>query len=438
MAISTGSVSVPQLGQTIDTNIYGNKQAPQGMSLSDLVNVSRNNIALQKEKSLLEPSIEQGQAQARQATAQADMTQLENNIKHATVATQNIQQLITKPDLKPDDIVEMVKKTADTHGGNPQSVQQALMGLPSSGSQADLRAWLAQKLAASTGALSQLEKVYPGGILPNQLPAGGYQQAPAGSEMTPAPKGVTADQMNQPFKSEASSPVQLSYPVRQAGQAYTALPQEEDERKVGTSTKSALFNRQAEIPQSQRTIDRVIEKARELEKTEWGQGAGFRGTAGRNISTFLGTDQGIAYKEMSKDLANAQIANIQASGGSLNTDAGKQLVAMANGDVTYPPKVLIEIAQRTKADMAALDSKATAVKRFADKFGDQNISAFNQMWSKNADPDIFQLKNVFESAMSPEEKQKARDKIIGNDPKKAKLFMEKWNNIKKLEQTGTL
>ena len=161
-------------------------------------------------------------------------------------------------------------------------------------------------------------------------------------------------------------------------------------------------------------------------------------TAGRNISTFLGTEQGIRYKEMSKDLANAQIANIQASGGSLNTDAGKQLVAMANGDVTYPPKVLIEIAQRTKADMAALDTKATAVKRFADKFGDQNISAFNQMWSKNADPDIFQLKNVFESDMSPEEKQKARDKIIGNDPKKAKLFMEKWNNIKKLEQTGTL
>jgi len=438
MPISTSGVSVPQLGQTVDPSIYKNQQAPQGMTLADLVNVSRGNVALQKEKALLEPSIQQGEAQARQATTQADTAQLENNLKHATVATQNIQQLLTKPDLKSNDIVEMVKKTADTHGGNPQSVQQALIGLPQNGSQADLRAWLAQKLAASTGALSQLEKLYPGGILPGQLPAGGYQQAPTGSEMTPAPKGVSAADMNQPPKTEVSAPVQLSYPVRQAGQAYTALPQEEDERKVGTASKSALFNRQSEIPASQRTIDRVIEKARELEKTEWGQGAGFMGAAGRNLSTFLGTEQGINYKEMSKDLANAQIANIQASGGSLNTDAGKQLVAMANGDITYPPKVLIEIAQRTKADMAALDSKATAVKKFADKFGDQNISAFNQMWSKNADPDIFQLKNVFESDMSSEEKQKAREKIIGNDFKKAKLFMEKWNNIKKLEQTGTL
>jgi hypothetical protein len=40
--------------------------------------------------------------------------------------------------------------------------------------------------------------------------------------------------------------------------------------------------------------------------------------------------------------------------------------------------------------------------------------------------------------MSAKEKQKAREKILGKDPEKAKIFMEKWNNIKKLEQTGTL
>jgi len=161
MAISTSGVSVPQLGQTIDPSIYGNKQAPQGMTLADLVNVSRGNVALQKEKALLEPSIQQGEAQARQATAQADTTQLENNLKHATVATQNIQQLMNKPDLKDSDIVDMVKRTADTHGGNAQSAQQALMGLPVGGTQAQLKAWLAQKLAVSTGALAQFEKLYP-------------------------------------------------------------------------------------------------------------------------------------------------------------------------------------------------------------------------------------------------------------------------------------
>jgi hypothetical protein len=268
------------------------------------------------------------------------------------------------------------------------------------------------------------------------LQSGAYFQA--APSVPSEPSGVTSQQMGQPPKSEVSQPVKLSYPIRQAGQPYAALPQEEDERKVGTATKTALISRQADIPTSQRTIDRVIEKARELEKSATLPTSGVFGAIERGSSTFFGTEQGIKYKELSKDLANAQIANITASGGSLATDAGKQLVAMANGDVTYPPKILIEIAQRTKADMASLDSKATAVKRFADKFGDQNISAFNQMWSKNADPDIFQLKNIFESDMSAEEKEKARNKIIGNDPKKAKLFMEKWNNIKKLEQTGTL
>jgi hypothetical protein len=438
MPISTSGISVPQLGQTIDASIYGNQNAPKPMTIGDMLDISGKSLDIQKKKALLPSEIEVGQAAAKKAQADANTAQLENTSKHLTSIIQSQQKLLTKPDLTTDDIINTVKDHAKNIGTPDNVVQQSLAGLPQNASPTELRAFLAQNLTRSLSAQSQLEKLYPGGVLPNQLPAGGYQQAPAGSEMTPAPKGVTADQMNQPPKSEASSPVQLSYPVRQAGQAYTALPQEEDERKVGTATKSALFNRQSEIPQSQRTIDRVIEKARELEKSTTLPTSGFLGATERGLSTFLGTEQGIKYKELSKDLANAQIANITASGGSLNTDAGKQLVAMANGDVTYPPKVLIEIAHRTKADMAALDTKATAVKKFADKFGDQNISAFNQMWSKNADPDIFQLKNVFESDMSPEEKQKARDKIIGNDPKKAKLFMEKWNNIKKLEQTGTL
>jgi hypothetical protein len=112
---------------------------------------------------------------------------------------------------------------------------------------------------------------------------------------------------------------------------------------------------------------------------------------------------------------------------------------MASGDITYPPKVLMEIARRTQADMDFLDSKATAIKKFSDKFGDANISAFNQMWAANADPDIFKLKNIFEDTkMSDKEKAKARDEILGTDKKKIQIFNEKWNNIKKLEQTGSL
>lgn len=433
---------MPSITQIADPSIYQTQTtAPKGMSLQELTDLGRTSTALQREKALLPSQIEQGQAQARTSVLQADTAKLENNYKHIQAIVQQQQTLLTKPDLTSDDIIKSATEQATRFGAPKEAVEQALAGIPKDGSPSELRAYLATNLAKTLNAQSQLEKMYPGGVLPSQLPASGYSQSQATTATPTAnpPSGVTATQMNQPPKSEISKPVPLSYPVRQAGQAYTALPQEEDERKIGTQTKSALIARQADIPQSKRSIDEVIKKAAELEKEAIFPTSGFLGVTERGVSTFLGTEQGIRYKELSKDLANAQIANITASGGSLATDAGKQLVRMANGDETYPPQVLIEIARRTQADMLALDSKATAIKKFSDKFGDANISAFNQMWSKNADPKIFQLKNIFEDQnMSAEEKAKARDKLIGTDKKQIQIFNEKYNNIKKLEQTGSL
>ncbi len=430
---------MPAISQLADPSIYQTQSAPaKGMSLQELTDLGRATTALQKEKALLQPSIEKGQAEARTSVLQADTAKLENNYKHIQSIIQQQQTLLTKPDLTADDIIKSARDQATRFGAPKEAVEQALAGIPVNGNPSELRAYLATNLAKTLTASGQLEKMYPGGVLPSQLPAGGYQTSTGAAEGG-TPKGVTENQMAQPVRSDFSKPVNLSYPVRQAGQAYTALPQEEEERKVGTATKSVLFQRQSELPLAKRTINEVIKKAKELEKEEWFEGAGFMGKAGRNFSTFLGTEQGIRYKELSKDLANAQIENIKAGGPSLGTDAGKNLAGMASGDITYPPKVLIEIARRTQADMDFLDSKATAIKKFSDKFGDANISAFNQMWAANADPDIFKLKNIFEDTkMSDKEKAKARDEIIGTDKKKMQIFNEKYNNIKKLEQTGSL
>jgi hypothetical protein len=436
---------MPALSTLPDASIYANAQGPKATTLQELVDLGRSSTALKREQALLPSAIEQGQAQAQKATTEADTAKLDNAFRHTSSAIQTQQMLLTKPDLTSDDIETATMAHAKRFGSPDSAVKQALANLPVNGTPTQLREWLATNLTKTLSAQTQLEKMYPGGILPSQLPQS-YQASPATTEggyaatgtQTP-PKGVTAEQMAQPVKSDFSKPVALSYPVRQAGQAFTALPQEEDERKIGTQTKSALIARQAELPQSKRTINEVIKKATELEKSATLPTSGFPGAIERTASTFLGTEQGIRYKELSKDLANAQIANIKAGGPALATDAGKNLEAMANGDITYPPSVLIEIARRTQADMDFLNSKATAIKKFADKFGDQNISAFNQMWAANADPDIFKLKNIFQdSQMSAKEKADARDKLIGKDEKLIKIFNEKWNNIKKLEQTGSL
>jgi len=438
---------MPALSTLPDASIYGNTQAPKAMSIQEMVDLGRTSTALQREKALLPSAIQQGQAQAQTATMQADTATLDNALKHTTQVTQSIQGLLTKPDLTSDDIVNSVKENAKRMNTPENAVNQTLSGIPVNGSPTELRSWLAMSLAKTLSAQTQLEKVYPGGILPSQLPQGGYQPNVQGTETptsatAPAtvPKtGVQPQDMSQPVKTDLSKPVPLSYPIRQAGQAYTALPQEEDERKVGTASKTALIARQSELPASRRNVDEVIKKAMELEKSATLPTSGVLGSIERNLSTFLGTEQGIRYKELSKDLANAAIANIKATGGSMDTVAGQQLQRMANGDETYPPKVLIEIARRTQADMTALDSKATAIKKFADKFGDQNLKSFEQMWSKNADPKIFQAMNIFnDPRMSKEEKAKARDELLGTDKNQLRIFNEQYNNVKKLEQTGTL
>jgi hypothetical protein len=153
-------ISVPALSANIDTSIY-NKEAPKSMSLSDMVNIARGSLALKKEQQTFQSDVARAQAESQTAQTQANSAQLENKIKHANIAVQNIQQLLNKPDLKEADIVDMVKRTAENNGGDEASVRQALMGLSNAKTTNDYKAWLAQKLAASTTALSQLEKIYP-------------------------------------------------------------------------------------------------------------------------------------------------------------------------------------------------------------------------------------------------------------------------------------
>jgi len=97
MAIGTSGVSVPSIGQSIDTSIYGNKEAPKGMSLSDIVDLSRSSTALQKEKALLEPQIRAGKAAAETAETSAAKAKLGLSTDFADKMRQNQIALINHP-----------------------------------------------------------------------------------------------------------------------------------------------------------------------------------------------------------------------------------------------------------------------------------------------------------------------------------------------------
>lgn len=237
-----------------------------------------------------------------------------------------------------------------------------------------------------------------------------------------APAGVTQTQMG------------LSYPVRRAGDIRPLAPNELADTERGAKYRNDLTTRQTDLSKSRRNLDEVIEAATKLDPGSFWS-SGIAGALNRTVSGWAGDT---TYKQLSKDLANVQISNMQAMGGSMETDAGKALMRAANGDETYPPDVLINIARRTYSDLTNLDMQATGAAKFAKKYGDSNLNTFKQQWSQNADSKVFEAMAVFENVKDPAKRKEEIDKLLGNNPEKRQQFFQKYNNIKKLTQTGEL
>jgi hypothetical protein len=226
----------------------------------------------------------------------------------------------------------------------------------------------------------------------------------------------------------------LPYPVRQAGMPYAATPSEEADRTKGQSYRSGVVARQADIPTARRNLDEVIKEATKIEGRNFFS-SGIAGDLERKFRNWAGDT---TYKQLSKDLANVQIANIQAVGGSLDTVAGQQLARMANGDETYPPSVLVNIARRTYAELTNLDMQAQGAQKFAQKYGDANINAFRQAWANNSDSKVFEAISIYNSVQDPAERKKMIDDLLGSDQRMRQQFLQRYKNIKKLTETGEL
>ena len=429
---------MPALSNLPDAGIYGNIQAPQAMPLQDIVNLGRTNLAFQREKTLLPSQIEQAQAQAKTSVLQADTAKLENNYKHIQSVTQSLQGLLTKPDLTSDDIIKSAREQATRFGTPKEALDQALSGIPVNGSPSDLRSYLAMNLAKTLGAQSQLEKLYPGGILPAQLPQS-YQPSVSAEAPTQAPAGTpagTAPAKTGPVE-EFSKPEKLSYPIPVAGQARSELPSEKVDRDFGEKARLSLASMQQNYPAIRQNYDKLIDQTEKVAGNTLFGGAA--GTAERTLKAKIGTPE---YQQLSKDLANAQIAQIKAEGGSLDTVAGQSLSAHANGSVVYDPAVLIGIARRNAANLENKNAQANGLRIASEKFGDANSKHFLSMWNKNAnDNSVFEMQYIFNRAKTPEEGIQQVQKYIkesGLSEAKRKELATKYLNLQKLATTGSL
>lgn len=208
----------------IDASIATGIKPPTPISMGDLINMARGAQEYQKSKATipleirkqeaetekaeqtLRPAIEKAAAETEEAKTRLNNLQLENTRNHFTNMAQNLQDLMLKPDLTAQDIVDRATEINRNAGGNERSLRQMLIGLNMNGSQTQLKQFLAQAQLKSLNALSQIEKMYPsaatvssGGQI-NLISTGNpaLTGTPAGTTLgTPIKQTITPGEANQ-------------------------------------------------------------------------------------------------------------------------------------------------------------------------------------------------------------------------------------------------
>jgi len=251
---------------------------------------------------------------------------------------------------------------------------------------------------------------------PVRLPAGptAAEQIKAGTEVAPG--------------------MRLPYTVRSASQPFIAEQSEEKDKTAGADYRNRLIDAQGKLTQGRRNVEEVIQTASGVGEKLMFPGGGIMGRLEQKALSALRSSE---YDMLAKDLAQMALSNATAMGGAGGTVAGLDMNAVANGTIKVPPEVLIKIARRGQADQTNIDMQATGAQKFSEKYGDNNMKAFQQAWNANADSKIFEAMNITRDIADPA-KQKAELNRLFPNQNQYKDFLKKYQNIKKLSETGSL
>ena len=228
--------------------------------------------------------------------------------------------------------------------------------------------------------------------------------------------------------------MRVPYPVRSAAQPYVQEPTEAKDQAAGAEYRNSLVTGQMGLTQGRRNVQEVMDQATKIGNELYFAKGGIPGQVEQKIRMSIGSDQ---YDMLAKDLANMAITNSKAMGNVGETVAGLNMGAVANGTIKVPPDVLIKIARRVQADHTNLDMQANGAQQFSQKFGDNNMKAYQQAWNANADSKIFEAMNITRDITDPAKLKIELNRLFPN-PNEYQDFLKKYRNIKKLSETGSL
>lgn len=253
-----------------------------------------------------------------------------------------------------------------------------------------------------------------GGLQANVPTTGGPSAVGAGAEVAPG--------------------MRVPYPVRRADQPYIAEPTEQKDQAAGADYRNNLVNAQMGLAQGRRNVEEVMQQANKIGNELFFAKGGIPGQIEQKIRMAIGSED---YDMLAKDLANMAITNSKAMGSVGGTVAGLDMAAVANGTIKVPPDVLVKIARRVQADQTNLDMQANGAQKFSEKFGDNNMKAYQQVWNKNADSKIFEAMNIVKDVTDPNVLDKELNRLFPK-PAERKEFLEKYRNLKQLSETGVV
>lgn len=253
-----------------------------------------------------------------------------------------------------------------------------------------------------------------GGLQANIPTTGGPSAVGAGAEIAPG--------------------MRLPFPVRRADQPYIAEPTEQKDQAAGADYRNNLVNAQMGLAQGRRNVEEVMQQANKIGNELFFAKGGIPGQIEQKIRMAIGSED---YDMLAKDLANMAITNSKAMGSVGGTVAGLDMAAVANGTIKVPPDVLVKIARRVQADQTNLDMQANGAQRFSERFGDNNMKAYQQVWNKNADSKIFEAMNIVKDVTDPNVLDKELNRLFPK-PTERKEFLTKYRNLKQLSETGVV
>lgn len=450
----------------IKPDISLSAKPPATMTLPEMIGLARGAQAYQREREIFPELVQQAKTQTQQTQFSLDKDQTagimslvggyrndprinSGNPDQAIDAMSEIRSkavAIGIPEKRVDDLMRMGMSIAVR---NPAKLPQYFDNVIQSQIGPTGQQGLQTPQLVTSGGQTGIFRGGPATVTTLPMPGAPASSAPAGvtpADMTapiqtkpvtapaagPAPAVVPTSQIMQPDTGR----LPLSYPVRQAGVPFAALPQEETDRTAGSQYRNGLVQRQSELTTARRNLQEVVRTAQKLQEESVLPETGPVGAVKRKFADIVGDP---TYKQLSKDLANVQISNIKAVGGSLDTVGGQQLIRMASGDETFPPDVLLSIARRADADITNLDMMATGMQRHTQKFGDANAKRFQQMWSSNADSRIFEIMNIARDVKDVKKREELTNKLLGDmDDNQRKDLYRKYNNLVKLTNSGDL